>query len=78
MRVNPVIGPDRFNVDGVVQDRPGFAYVIVTQPGDQGAQVGDRFEYTPQCPADRLRGFLFRQVRHLASCTLKPSHELIA
>jgi hypothetical protein len=32
MSVSPVVGPDRFSVDAVGQDKPGFVYVIVTRP----------------------------------------------
>ncbi|GBF99606.1 hypothetical protein Rsub_12070 [Raphidocelis subcapitata] len=35
LRVDPVISFDRFAVDGVGQERLGFAYVIVTRPAKQ-------------------------------------------
>jgi hypothetical protein len=33
--INPVVGPDRFNVFNISQDKPGFAYVLVTRPQNQ-------------------------------------------
>lgn len=33
--INPVVGPDRFSVFNISQDKPGFAYVLVTRPQNQ-------------------------------------------
>ena len=31
LRINPAVGPDHFNLDNVGQDKPGFAYIVVTR-----------------------------------------------
>lgn len=33
--INPVVGPDRFSVFNISQDKPGFAYLLVTKPANQ-------------------------------------------
>lgn len=33
--INPVVGPDRFSVYNISQDKPGFAYLLVTKPHNQ-------------------------------------------
>lgn len=33
--INPVVGPDRFRVFNISQDKPGFAYLLVTKPANQ-------------------------------------------
>lgn len=33
--INPVVGPDRFSVFNISQDKPGFAYLLVTKPTNQ-------------------------------------------
>lgn len=41
LAINPVVGPDRFSVFNISQDKPGFAYLMVTQPHNQvNDQVG--------------------------------------
>ena len=47
MQVSPVVGPDRFGVQGIAQDKPGFVYMIITKPvnqdiGDVGGTWGSR------------------------------------
>jgi hypothetical protein len=37
MAVNPLVGPDRFTIQKVQQDRPGMVLVIVTRPNNQQA-----------------------------------------
>jgi hypothetical protein len=37
LEISSVVGPDRFTVAGLGQDKPGFAYVIVTKPRNQAA-----------------------------------------
>lgn len=49
LRVNPVIGADRFSVEGVGQDKPGFVYVLVTRPAAQDRTVGDVGASSVQC-----------------------------
>lgn len=39
LKVNPVVGADRFIVEGVSQSKPGFAYVLFTQPNTQQAST---------------------------------------
>ncbi|KAI8463288.1 MAG: hypothetical protein J3K34DRAFT_496093 [Monoraphidium minutum] len=39
LRVSPLVGPDRFSVEGVGQERPGLAYVIVTRHSNQRLQA---------------------------------------
>jgi hypothetical protein len=39
MAVNPLVGPDRFTVQKVQQDRPGLVGVIVTKPSSQATEV---------------------------------------
>lgn len=42
LSINPVVGPDRFTVLNISQDKPGFAYLLVTKPFDQvNALVSD-------------------------------------
>jgi hypothetical protein len=33
--INPVVGPDRFSVFNISQDKPGFAFLLVTKPTNQ-------------------------------------------
>jgi hypothetical protein len=33
--INPVVGPDRFSVFNISQDKPGFAYLLVTKSANQ-------------------------------------------
>ena len=40
LQISPVVGSDRFSVEGLGQDKPGFVYVLVTRPGTQGTKVG--------------------------------------
>lgn len=41
--INPVVGPDRFSVFNISQDKPGFAYLLVTKPANQvNSQVSCR------------------------------------
>lgn len=43
MAVNPLVGPDRFTIQKVQQDRPGMVHVIVTRPNNQATQVRHRW-----------------------------------
>jgi hypothetical protein len=39
LAISSVVGADRFTVEQVGQDKPGFAYVIVTRPNNQLSKV---------------------------------------
>lgn len=38
-RINAVVGPASFRLDGLQQDKPGFAYVLVTRPKEQPVSI---------------------------------------
>ncbi|WIA19460.1 hypothetical protein OEZ85_004074 [Tetradesmus obliquus] len=68
MAVNPLVGPDRFTIQKVQQDRPGMVHVIVTRPNNQATQIpaGSASAFQHRAATRRLLETPFsRHVRHL-------------
>jgi hypothetical protein len=70
--INPLVGPDRFSVFNISQDKPGFAYLLVTRPANQVntevsmGQPVDRINccgrWPPGCHANPVACMLLPQV----------------
>jgi len=39
LRISPIVGPDRFIIEAVGQDKPGFVHIIITRPSIQGTKL---------------------------------------